>query len=394
MTNRQSCFGRSLVVMAVFSLTSISAEADGTASANGLDFGAVLDGSYSSRGLALEEERGKGFGLGHTEFSVRGNVDDWLAATVTAAVHSHDGESEIELEEAFVETTRLGGGFSVRAGRMLSQIGHLNGQHLHADDFTLRPLIYRGLLGSHYFDDGLRANWVLPTSLYARIGLELFSGRGYISESNNEPSLGVWTLSAKVGGDIGRSNSWQAGLSTLKNRRDAVVEEHDEMPDLVLGEEDSHDAHDHGHDHAHGAQFTGGTVWIADAVWKWAPNGNNRNRQLRVHGEVARVTDVTNEVGDRARHEGWTLGVVYRFHPQWEVGVRYGDLKVAAPHEDHFDRGRITETNLMLAWKRSHFSTLRLSLTSQQNKGGFDEAGDAVMLQYVVSLGAHGAHSF
>ena len=373
----------------------LNAVADGATSGaggNGLTFGVTLDGSYLTKDLALEEERGKGFGLGHSEFTVSGNVDDWFTATATATLGSHDGETEVGLEEAFIETLKLPGGLKIRAGRMLSQIGYLNGQHLHADDFATRPLLYRGLLGAHYFDDGFRLNWTLPTAIYARFGVEAFSGRGYIQESTNNPSIGVWTASLKFGADLGRSNSWQLGLATLRNRRIAVEEE-EEDPGLVLGgEEDSHDAHDHAH--AHGAQFTGGTMWIADAVWKWAPNGNNKNQQLRLHAEYARVTDITPESGSDERQEGWTVGIAYRFHPQWEVGLRHGNLKVSAAHDDHFDRGQISESSVMLTWKRSHFSALRLQATSQKDKGGFDEASNAVMLQYVISLGAHGAHSF
>lgn len=376
-----------LALSAALVMPAQSAAAD----SGGLAIGATLDGYYISDNLALESERSKGFGLGHTEVNLKANVDDWFSGTLTAAIGSHDGHTEVELEEAFVETLKLPGGLRLRAGRMLSQIGYLNGQHLHADDFGTRPLIYRGLLGAHYVDDGLQLNLTLPTPFYARIGVEAFKGQGYITEASNNPSLGVWTVSGKVGGDIGRSNSWQFGLAMLRNRRIAVPHEEEE-PELVLGGEESHDAHDHAHDH--GAQFTGGRMWLADLVWKWAPGGNNRNRQLKLHAEYARVTDVAPGAPSDERQEGWTVGLVYRFHPQWEVGVRHGDLKVSAAHDDHFDRGHIAESSVMLTWKRSHFSALRLQATTQKNKGGFDDASDALMLQYVVSLGAHGAHSY
>ena len=358
--------------------------------ADGLSVGLVLDASYVSRSIALQEERDRGFGLGHTELTASGNIDDAFRAQASVAFHSHDGETELDLEEAYVETTRLPGGLSIRFGRFLSQIGYLNGQHTHADDFSIRPLLYRGFLGTHYGDDGLRLNWVAPTDLYFRVGAEFFRGRRLIAESVNDPSLGVATLSAKLGGDVGRSHSWQLGLSHLRNRRQAPIEEEEE-PDLVLGDMDD-DGHDHDHDH--GSLYSGENMWLVDAVWKWAPGGDNRNRQLRLGAEYARVTDLNQFASSDDRHDAWTVSAVYRFHPQWEVGVRHGDLQVRAPHGDHFHGGHLTETSLMLAWKRSHFSAFRLQYTRQENKGDFDDANDAIFLQVVMSLGAHGAHDF
>jgi hypothetical protein len=358
---------------------------------NDLALGAVLDAGYVSQSIALQEERDRGFGLGHTELTASGNIDDSFRAQATATFHSHDGETELDLEEAWFETTRLPAGLTVRAGRFLSQIGYLNGQHLHADDFTTRPLLYRAFLGSHYGDDGLRVNWTAPTDLYFRLGAEFFRGRRLVSESTTDPSLGVATLSAKLGGDIGRANSWQIGLSHLYNRREAAIEEED-GPDLVLGGGAEMQGHDHDHDH--GSSYSGRHMWLADVVWKWAPEGANRNRQLRIGAEFARVSDLNEFAASDDVHEAWSVSAVYRFHPQWEVGLRHGDLKVSAPHGDHFHRGSLAETSVMLAWKRSHFSTMRLQWTQQRDRGDFDDAGNALFLQVVMSLGAHGAHDF
>ena len=73
---------------------------------------------------------------------------------------------EVELEEAWAQTRTLPAGFQVRAGRFSSQLGYLNEQHPHTDDFIERPLLYRAFLGGHYFDDGVRVNWTAPTDLY------------------------------------------------------------------------------------------------------------------------------------------------------------------------------------------------------------------------------------
>jgi len=352
-----------------------------------LNIGLVLDGAFSTGELALGS-RGKGFGLGHTELSVSSNIDDWFRGQVSAALDSHEGELEVELEEAYLQTLALPAGFSVRAGRFLSQIGYLNSQHLHTDDFAERPLLYRAFLGNHYFDDGLRANYLLPTTMFWQLGIEAFSGRSLIGESTNEPSIGAITVNARTGGDIGRNQSWQFGLGYLRNRLEAAPEEAEDE-EMADG-----DDHDHEGEHDHGAAYSGKNMFITDLVWKWAPNGNSRNRQLKLSAEYARLSGLNEFASSDDKHEAWYISGVYRFHPQWEAGARYGNLNVSEPHGDHFHSGRINETSLMLAYKRTEFSALRLQYTRQDSNSGFDSADEALMLQYVVSLGAHGAHSF
>lgn len=206
----------------------------------------------------------------------------------------------------------------------------------------------------------------------------MLGGRKLVPESSNDPRAGALTASTKIGGDWNASNSWQLGLSYLHNRRKAVMEEDP----------------DHDHDHAHGSRFGGRHLVIADAVWKWAPGGNNRQQQLRVSAEYARVSDLNEFARGSDVHEAGYLSVVYRFAPQWEAGVRLDELRVREPHGDHFHSGRLREASAMLAWKPTHFSALRLQLTGQRDRGGFDDASHSVQLQYVMSLGAHGAHGF
>ncbi|MEB2317146.1 MAG: hypothetical protein OZ935_00610 [Pseudomonadota bacterium] len=353
-----------------------------------IDFGLVLDGAYVSEDLALAQ-RERGFGLGHSELTVGGRVDDLFAGRLTAALHHHDGETEVELEEAFIDALALPAGLQLRAGRFLSQVGYLNERHTHADDFTERPLLYRAFLGGHWSDTGVRLNWVAPTALYWRIGVEAFDGGRLAGESSSARTVGVTTLSTRLGGDLGASHSWQLGLSFLRNRIVPSPE-----GDGSHDHDEEEEGHDHDHAHAHGAAYTGKRMFIADAVWKWAPGGNNAGRQLRLSGEYARVTDLNEFATGSDIHEAWYLAAVYRFAPQWEVGVRTGALDVSEPHGDHFHSGRLRETSLMLAWVRSHFSTLRLQWTTQKDRGGFAQADNALSLQYVMSLGAHGAHAF
>ncbi|MFN4115995.1 MAG: hypothetical protein ACK4F7_05770 [Inhella sp.] len=351
----------------------------------GWEFGAVLDITHTTRPLAAGL-RDQGLQLGHSDLTASGPLGPWLRGHVGAVFATHDGKLESGIEEAFVETTALPAGLQLRAGRFASQIGYLNQQHLHADDFSERPLLYRSFFGGHWNDDGLRLNLTLPTSFYWMVGAEGFRGKQLVEEiANAERKPGALTLVTKLGADINRSHSWQLGLSTIHNRREAAVQ-------------DDHD-HDHdehaGHSHAHGASFSGRKTWMVDATWKWAPNGNNRDQQVRVTFEAARITDLNRYADSQDKHEANAISAVWRFKPSWEVGVRSDWLRVSQPHGDHFHKGLLREQSVMLAWKPSHMQMLRLQYSRQHDAVELENPSKrSVYLQYVIAFGAHGAHSF
>src|SRR5690606_18484836 len=117
----------------------------------GWEVGAVLDITHTSRELALGK-REQGLALGHSDVVARGPLGSHFVAQVGLAAHQHDGKVEFDMEEAWIQTRSLPAGFQARAGRFFSQIGYLNEQHPHADDFVERPLLYRAFLGGHWFD--------------------------------------------------------------------------------------------------------------------------------------------------------------------------------------------------------------------------------------------------
>jgi hypothetical protein len=353
------------------------------------EFGAVLDLTHTTRPLA-SGMRDQGLQLGHSDLTASGPLGKHLRGHAGAVFETHDGKLEKAIEELFIETTSLPYGLQARAGRFASQIGYLNQQHMHADDFTERPLLYRAFFGGHWNDDGVRLNVTLPTSFYWMVGVEAMRGKKLVEETfDRVKNPGVATLVTKVGDDINRSHSWQIGLSFIKNRREAAIEE--EHDHDVEGDHD----HAHGHDHSHGAQFTGRNTWMVDATWKWAPGGNNRDQQLRVTFEAAQISDLNRFARSSDKQEANALSVVYRFSPSWEVGARSDWLRVRAPHGDHFHSGMLREQSLMLAWKPTHMQSLRLQYSRQRDAVEFENPSKRTLqLQYVLAFGAHGAHSF
>ena len=376
-----------------FAAIAAGAALSAQAQERGWEVGAVLDVAHTTRELALGQ-REQGLALGHSDVVLRGPIGPHFSAQLGAVAHQHEGKLEFDMEEAWVQTRSLPGGFQARAGRFLSQIGYLNEQHPHTDDFVERPLLYRAFLGGHWFDDGLRLSWTAPTPFYLTLGAEVFRGKQLIEEAASSRSPGAMTLSMKVGNDIGISHSWQLGASYVHNRREAALE--DAHGEEVHGHEEGEEEHgqDH-HDHAHGAALSGKKMWMLDAAWKWAPNGNNRQQQLKLVGEYARVTEPNRNADRSDYHEAASLSAVWRFSQQWEVGARTDWLKARMPHGDHFHDGRLREHAVMIAWKPTHGQVVRLQYSTQPRAEEFEgRSNKTIQVQYLLSFGAHGAHSF
>lgn len=293
--------------------------------------GVVFQGFLTGNdGEAQEEE---GFVVGETELIMSANVDDKFAAYLTAALAFEDGESELEVEEAWVETTALPAGFSARFGRMFSGIGYLNAKHSHTWDFADQALPYQAFLDGRYVDNGVQLRWLAPTDLYMEIGGEIMQGE-------DDPSgLGASSLFTNVGGDVGTSSSWLAGASYLD--LDATT-----------------------------------SLSMAHFVWKWAPQGNWKERNFVFQTEYLERRASNTETG-------WYAQAVYQPVQRWRFGARTDALDL-----DGDDPRRYT---VMMDWSNSEFSRLRLQFArSESGLGDGNEWG----LQYIHSIGAHGAHTF
>ena len=331
--------------------------------------------AFARSGFPLAGEAGpgaRGFSLGESELSLAANIDDKFYGQLTLAIESEDGEDHLGVEEAYIDTTALPNGLAVRAGRFFSNIGYLNSHHAHTDSFFGRPLAYQVFLGGQYGDDGVQLRWVAPTSTFLELGGEVFRGQAFPSGGAQRGGLGTRTMFAHAGGDAGAENEWLAGVSVLKTR--------------TAGGEDGFDGD--------------ATVYVADATWKWAPQGNFKDGGITLRSEYL-VDDRDGIVVDpddpgiatpwSGKRRGAYVEGVYRLNRTWDIGYRYDKLWAAAdgPFASAFDPDRHT---LEATWRNSEFSLVRLQL-SRERPNPF-AADNAIVLQYQASLGAHGAHKF
>jgi hypothetical protein len=165
--------------------------------------------------------------------------------------------------------------------------------------------------------------------------------------------------------------------------------------------------------------FTGTSrLWALSGVLKWAPNGNPFSSSFKLQGEYFRRNEngsltydtATASLGPqrdayRSRQSGYYFQSVYQFMPQWRVGYRYDRLDAGSTSLGLVDSGALTggafpilagynptRNTLMTDWSPSEFSRIRLQFARDKSRMGV--ADNQLFIQYIVSLGAHGAHKF
>ena len=336
----------------------------------------ILAGSYTSlskdpatyhfQGFLTGREIGpgtQGFSLGESELNISANVDPWFYGALNLAL---EADNNVSVEEAYVQTTALPDGLTLRAGRTLSAIGYLNDKHAHSWDFADAPLAYQAFLDGQLKVDGLQFRVLLPTAQLVELGSEVGATGPFPSGGGNGNQPGVATLFAHTGGDVGASSSWRAGLSYLWAKSNDRVS-------TVYGFDGSSTTD----------AFNGNTrLFIADGVWKWAPNGNPQRTNLTLQGEYLRRYESGNLTYDlagmgntdsyRSTQSGWYAQAVYQFMPAWRVGLRYDQLEVGNVDAASNGTGLYlpdrspSRATLMIDWSPSEFSRVRLQYANDR----------------------------
>ena len=338
----------------------------------------------------------RSFNLGESEVTFAASVDPYFSAALTVAL---SGEGEIGVEEAFARTTSLPAGFAVKGGRFFSGFGYLNEIHAHAWDFVDQPLVYQAFYGGQYGQDGVQVKWLAPTDLFLEFGAETGNGGEFPGTRLSRNGLNGATLFTHVGGDLGDSIGWRAGLSWM---------------DL--------DAEDRGYEDVNSAgnavvnSFTGSSeTWIADATLKWTPASSTRRQALKLQAEYMRRSEDGSLAYDvegaglsdsyRGRQDGWYVQGVYQFNPRWRFGLRYDELDSGSTRIGLVQSGDLLASDFplllpaspsrittMIDFSPSEFSRLRAQYAWDDSRDA--ETDRQLLLQYIYALGAHGVHKF
>jgi hypothetical protein len=366
----------------------------GTAARSSQDPATYQIGGFAPSGGEVEPAR-RGLSLAESELVISGNIDPLFRGQLVAALTPED---EVEVEEAFFQTLALGRGFSLKGGRFLSGIGYQNEIHQHAWDFQDAPLAYKAFLGGRLNDDGVQLRWVAPTDLFVEVGTELGRARRFPGSDASRNGAGAWALFSHVGADLG-AGAWRAGVSFLRARpRERAFDDVDALGEPVT------------------QSFSGRSrLWIADVVAKW-PSITVQGEYFRRKEQGSLTYDDSAQAGSRfgvatdryaSRQSGWYAQALYRLMPRWRVGYRHDRLSHGSV-DNALAAGGVgpgpldfpllmtahdpSRNTVMLDWSPTEFSRWRLQLASDKSRAGITD--HRALIQYIFSLGAHGAHRF
>ena len=293
-----------------------------------------------------------------------------------------------------MQTTALGNGLTLKAGRFFSGIGYLNPQHAHTWDFVDAPLAYQAMLGAQYGDDGLQLQLAgadrPATSSWAPRSA---AGAAFPAATRSRNGAGAASLALHTGGDIGDSHSWRAGVSLSAAPRPTTRRCAGSTP-----------------------ATRSSTACSAAARASGSPTRSGSGRRTatpRAPTSSCRANTCTARAAARWSTTPRGANLPATTAPSQSGWYLQGDLPVHAalarracapsgstparrttrrPRCLAADGYQPRKNSLMLDFSPSEFSRLRLQFARDRARTGV--ADNQWFLQYQMSLGAHGAHGF
>ncbi len=338
----------------------------------------------------------RGFNARNIELAFDGAVDPYFQGFANIVFKlDNDNETEVEVEEAFAQTTSLPFNLQLKAGQFFDAFGRINPTHPHVWEFADAPIVVGRLLGP----DGLRGvgtqvSWVLPTPWYAQLLLGVQNGRGGTAYSFRNPGdngmffdLLTNDREARGLGDF----LWQPRFETSVDLSPTQV--------VLAGVSGAFGANDTG---AH----TRTQIYGGDFLYKWKsehaeggfPFVKWQTEVMYRRFEAGRGVDNLFPVAETFHDWGLYSQVLWGFRKGWVAGIR-GDYYDAQDSRftDDIDRQSRSRISANLTWYPTEFSKIRLQYNHDFMDDTFFLAGrdvDSVFLQFEFILGAHGAHKF
>ncbi len=373
------------------------------------------------------DPRQRGFTMQQAELSLLGAVDPFFRGE--AHVHyflDAEGETVVELEEAFLTTQQLPfglaeAGLQLQVGHFFTEFGRLNTQHPHAWHWQDQPVILSRLFGGDGMrGPGFRLGWLTPLPWYSELHVgaqtakgetmvsflandEVFAerppgGRPFAEEGTHSPNDLVQLVRWVNGFDLSDTWSAQLGASFL-----------------------------------HGPNATGPDgrtlIYGADVVAKWRPLQTDRGWPFVVlEGEVMRRRYHADDffgcpveqsacesgavaeafVGDETlRDWGAYVQTLWGFHRNWATGLRYeyasGSGANVEGSETGFEpvsrsgdpfRSVRHRVSPLLVFHPSEFSRLRLQYNYDRASFLADEDVHSVWAGFEILFGSHPAHAY
>jgi hypothetical protein len=342
----------------------------------------------------------QGFNIREAELYLSANVDPYFEATAVFSV----AQEGIETEEAYFATRSLPAGLKLKAGKFFSGIGYVNSQHPHQWDFVDQNLAYQNMFDFNLQDIGVQLSWLPALPMYTLFGVEIAQGDqqrfgATVDDSLEREELGLSDKSGgptlftgffKIAPNLGYDNALQLGAWVAHNSRHQTIQEADGVGEFGL-EGDA-------------------TIFGLDLVYKYDAPRSYGAGDFVLQAEYLydmKNTEITGVENDQrlvgsdvdVATDGFYLQGRYGLLPRWQLALRYDVMgmtnTVSGALAESF--GSSQRGSLALSWTPSEFSLFRLQFSHAdilETAEGDRSSFNYVYLQYLISIGSHGAHRF
>ena len=385
-----------------------------------------------------------GFTVQGVEATFSGAVDPFFRANANVLFSvDAEGESFLELEEAWMQSVSLPGNLQLRAGQILTEFGRQNTQHPHSWNFVDSPLVNARLLGPDGLrNPGARLSWLVPTPFYSELFLSLQDSHGETAASfrgggdHHGDEGGLPLAFRHPENDRGVNNI----NDLLITPRFATSFELTDTQTILLGASAAFGPNASGSSGETKTQIYGTDLmwkwkspkaeagfpfvtWQTEALFRryragafdWDENGNGGDNDGNGFPDDGVLADARTGLpaafsSETLNDYGFYTQLSYGFKKGWVAGLRFDYLtgdrgsyeSIPLIISDNAGGGMAVGRDLVrgerwrispnLTWYPSEFSKLRLQYNYDDRRDiGVDHS---IWLQFEFILGAHAAHKF
>lgn len=367
----------------------------GTTRVNPAPFNIGLSALFSAGGSSVNDDAlanlqagghdpsRNGFTVQNVELFIGGAVDPYLDAQANLIfLIDRDGETVVELEEAFLTTRALPYGLQVKAGQFFTEFGRHNPQHPHTWAFVDQPVVLSRFFGG----DGLRSQgariaWLAPLPWYSEFYLGAHNAKGETVTSflwAPDETVGGYTLIDRGGARKASDLLWSARWLNGVDVSDTV------SANLGVSALAGPNA---------SAVDTDTRIYGVDVYLKWRPVVNQRGFPF-VAWQTEWLTRDYETPDSPLKDRGAYTQVLWGFTPRWVAGLRleYADSKGDDGTDPLRDRRKRYAPNL--TFYPTEFSKIRFQYNRDWAEHLEGHTANSVWVQYEFNLGAHTAHKF
>ena len=357
------------------------------------DFGWSTEPDVGSLQLGDHDPRVRGFTIPNVELALDGAVDPYFKGFSNIVYKlDENGETGVELEEAYFLTTSLPGNLQIKGGQFFTEFGRQNPQHPHSWAFVDQPLVLNRMFGPDGLrSQGARVSWLVPTSWYTEAMVSILNSAGGTTFSFRSDE------SSEIHGGVPAERGVRGAQDLLIVPRIATSIDLTDTQVLLLGVSAAFGPNNSGA----GAKTQ---IYGADIYWKWKSSTAAQGfpfvswqtealyRRYDAAGRVSADNPTITLPPEILRDRGVYSQVLWGVKPRWVAGLRgefaSGD-NAAFDSQLRTDRFRLSPN---VTWYPTEFSKLRLQYNYDHREGiGSDHS---VWLQFEFVLGAHASHKF